>query len=51
VFDVESLEAALKQVKAKGGVDTGRAFSIDGLTRNDVIDPDGNVIQLRSRSS
>jgi predicted enzyme related to lactoylglutathione lyase len=51
VFDVESLEAALEQVKAKGGVVTGRAFSIDGLTRHDVIDPDGNVIQLRSRSS
>ena len=50
VFDVESLEAALEQVKAKGGVVTGRAFSIDGLTRHDVIDPDGNVIQLRSQS-
>jgi len=50
VFDVESLGAALQQVKARGGVVTGRAFGIDGSTRNDVIDPDGNVIQLRSRS-
>ena len=51
VFDVESLEAALEQVNSQGGVVTGRTFSIDGLTRHDVIDPDGNVIQLRSRSS
>ena len=29
----------------------GRTFSFDGLTRHDVIDPDGNVIQLRGRSS
>lgn len=51
IFDVESLEVALEQVTAKGGVITDRAFSLDGLTRNDVIDPDGNVIQLRSRRS
>jgi predicted enzyme related to lactoylglutathione lyase len=51
VFDVESLEAAMEQVNAKGGVVTARTFSIDGLTRHDVIDPDGNVIQLRGRSS
>jgi predicted enzyme related to lactoylglutathione lyase len=51
VFDVDSLEAALEQVDTRGGVVTGRTFSIDGLTRYDVIDPDGNVIQLRGRSS
>jgi predicted enzyme related to lactoylglutathione lyase len=51
VFDVESLEAALERVNEKGGVVTGRTFSIDGLTRHDVIDPDVNVIQLRGRSS
>ena len=51
VFDVESLEAAMEQVNAKGGVVTARTFSIDGLTRHDVIDPDGNVIQLRGRIS
>jgi predicted enzyme related to lactoylglutathione lyase len=50
-FDVESLEAALEQVNAKGGMVTARTFSIGGLTRHDVIDPDGNVIQLRSRSA
>lgn len=51
VFDVSSLEDALEQVDARGGVVTGRTFSIDGLTRHDVIDPDGNVIQLRGRGS
>jgi predicted enzyme related to lactoylglutathione lyase len=51
VFDVASLEAALAQVVERGGVATGRTFSIDGLTRHDVLDPDGNVIQLRGRTS
>jgi hypothetical protein len=51
VFEVGSLESVLEVVRAKGGVDTGREFSFDGLTRHDVLDPDGNVIQLRSRSS
>jgi hypothetical protein len=31
-------------------VATGKMFSLDGLTRHDVLDPDGNVIQLRGRS-
>lgn len=47
VFEIGSLEAALTEVLATGGVDTGRSFTIDGLTRHDVLDPDGNVIQLR----
>ncbi len=51
VFDVDSLQAALEAVERNGGVDTGRAFSMDGLTRHDVLDPDGNVIQLRNPSS
>jgi len=50
VFDVGSLEAALDAVRATGGVVTARRFSLDGLTRHDVVDPDGNVIQLRSRT-
>jgi predicted enzyme related to lactoylglutathione lyase len=50
VFDVDSLEAALDAVELKGGVSTGRTFTMDGLTRHDVLDPDGNVIQLRSPS-
>jgi predicted enzyme related to lactoylglutathione lyase len=49
VFDVVSLERALGSVEAAGGVVTGRGFSLDGLTRRDVLDPDGNVIQLRCR--
>jgi len=51
VFDVISLESALADVKSNGGVVTRRTFSIDGLTRHDVLDPDGNVIQLRCRDS
>ena len=51
VFDVASLEIALKSVEAMGGVVTSRAFSLDGLTRHDVLDTDGNVIQLRCRIS
>jgi predicted enzyme related to lactoylglutathione lyase len=51
VFDVASLERALGSVEATGGVITGRGFSLDGLTRRDVLDPDGNVIQLRCRIS
>jgi hypothetical protein len=50
VFGVGSLEATLDQVKAKGRVVTARTFTIDGLTRHDVLDPDGNVIQIRSRT-
>jgi hypothetical protein len=49
VFDVVSLERALGSVEATGGVITGRGFSFDGMKRQDVLDPDGNVIQLRCR--
>jgi predicted enzyme related to lactoylglutathione lyase len=51
VFDVPSLENALASVEARGGVVTSVGFSVDGLTRRDVLDPEGNVIQLRSRTS
>jgi len=51
VFDVRSLTNALEQVSLKGGVITTRAFELDGLSRHDVLDPEGNVIQLRSPSS
>ncbi len=51
VFNVVSLESALGSVEAAGGVVTDRAFSWDGFMRHDVLDPDGNVIQLRSSVS
>ncbi len=51
VFDVVSLEEALASVESSGGVVTSRSFSVEELTRHDVIDPDGNVIQLRCRTS
>ena len=48
VFDVDSLASALDAVHTTGGVVTDRAFSFGGLTRHDVLDPDGNVVQLRA---
>ena len=48
VFDVDLLSAALEQVKSNGGVVTDRAFTLDGLTRCDILDPEGNIVQLRS---
>lgn len=47
VFDVNSLAEALEQVSLRGGRRTERTFTIDGLTRHDVVDPEGNVVQLR----
>jgi len=51
VFDVDSLATALEKVSLKGGVVTGRTFALNGLTRHDVLDSDGNIIQLRGPSS
>jgi hypothetical protein len=51
VFDVASLESALGSVEATGGVVTGRGFGLNQLTRHDVLDPDGNGLQLRCRIS
>jgi predicted enzyme related to lactoylglutathione lyase len=48
VFDVKSLSKAEEQVTLQGGVVTKTTFTLDGLTRRDVLDPEGNVIQLRS---
>jgi len=47
VFNVDSLEEVLEVVQANGGVVTDNRFTFDGLTRCDVLDPDGNVVQLR----
>ena len=47
VFNVSSLSESLEQVSVKGGVVTTMNFTLDGLTRHDVLDPEGNVIQLR----
>jgi predicted enzyme related to lactoylglutathione lyase len=47
VFDVKSLPIALEQVENLGGLVTERFFSWDGLTYHDVVDPEGNVVQLR----
>jgi predicted enzyme related to lactoylglutathione lyase len=47
VFEVASLSTALGQVEPAGGALTKSTFRINGSTRHDVVDPDGNVIQLR----
>jgi len=51
VFDVQSLSKALEQVSLLGGIVTNRSFTLDGLTRHDIVDPEGNVVQLRSSAS
>ncbi len=51
IFDVTELETVLGAVLGAGGVVTENRFSSNGLTRHDVLDPDGNVIQLRGRAS
>jgi predicted enzyme related to lactoylglutathione lyase len=48
VFDVASLSNSLAQVPLHGGVLTDRAFTVDGATRHDVADPEGNIVQIRS---
>lgn len=48
VFDVQSLSYALEQVSILGGLVTDRTFTMDGQTRRDIVDPEGNVVQLRS---
>jgi predicted enzyme related to lactoylglutathione lyase len=48
VFEVRSLSSTLQRVGENGGVVTNRTFRFEGLTRHDILDPDGNVIQLRS---
>jgi predicted enzyme related to lactoylglutathione lyase len=48
VFDVASLSNSLAQVPLNGGVLTNRTFTLDGVTRHDVADPEGNIVQIRS---
>jgi predicted enzyme related to lactoylglutathione lyase len=50
VFDVKSLSKAEEQVNLLGGVVTKVTFTLNGITRRDVLDPEGNGIQLRSAS-
>ena len=50
IFDVDSLSSALEQVTLRGGLVTERTFTLDGLTRQDIVDPEGNVVQLRVRA-
>ncbi len=48
VFDVASLTNSLAQVPLNGGVITDRTFTLNGVTRHDVADPEGNIVQIRS---
>ena len=50
IFDVDSLSSALEQVTPRGGLVTERTFTLDGLTRHDIVDPEGNIVQLRARA-
>lgn len=50
-FEVASLPQALARVEQHGGVSTDRRFSDENYEYVDVIDNEGNVIQLRSSRS
>jgi len=53
VIDVESLDAAIKTVLAKGGLSPSNKgeWQFRSKLVRDVVDPEGNVIQLRSPAS
>jgi predicted enzyme related to lactoylglutathione lyase len=51
VFEVQSLSRTLQRVEENGGVVTSFTFRLGGITRHDILDPDGNIIQLRSSSA
>ena len=48
-FEVDSLESALTTAVAHGGEGTGRWFSDQRHDYLDIVDCEGNVIQLRCR--
>jgi hypothetical protein len=50
-FQVASLPQAMARVEQHGGVSTDRRFSDANYEYVDVIDNEGNVIQLRSSRS
>jgi len=49
-FKVKALASALAAVEKYGGTLTERSFEFKGVYHRDVIDPDGNIIQLRADS-
>ena len=48
VFDVDDIDVALRAVENWGGVITERNIQHEGHGHLDVLDPEGNFIQLRS---
>jgi hypothetical protein len=46
-FTVDDMERAKSAVVASGGILTDRAFTWNDVVHVDVVDPDGNVVQLR----
>ncbi len=51
VFIVDDIDDALEAVVPGGGLVTTRSFVLDGIARHDIVDPDGNIVQLRARTS
>jgi predicted enzyme related to lactoylglutathione lyase len=49
-FDVADLDRARLAVVTNGGSLTDRSFEAGAVTHLDVVDPEGNVLQLRARS-
>jgi predicted enzyme related to lactoylglutathione lyase len=50
VFTVSDIALALKAVRENDGVVTERSFHYEGLEHCDVVDPEGNVVQLQSHN-
>ena len=50
IFEVANLASSITEVSKNGGVITSRSFAFDGYDHTDVVDPEGNVIQLRALS-
>lgn len=48
-FAVKSIEEAVTRARNLGGTETGRNLEFAGSAYCDIVDPEGNVIQLRQR--
>ena len=47
VFTVDDVDATIARAEAHGGQTIGRGFTYEGRRYQDVLDPEGNVVQLR----
>jgi len=50
VFIVDDVDATIARAEAHGGQTIGRGFTYEGRRYQDLLDPEGNVIQLRGNA-